>query len=340
MSIRLVPHGEQWRAGVRALNERMAMANKFGFFESPVPGWLPPGPGAPTHREYIVAVDDTDGHVCGGYVLRHEPALVAGAQRLVASVQGPYSEGAVDPSRARVVFDMVRDMLHRQPLLYGWGLESRPDVLRLFQTIGWRSHATPVLAWWGLPGLGGGRSEPGVVCREEPSFGAWADEVWRRCGHRYAFVVARERRLLDLLYPPASRRFRRLVVRSGDAVLGWAVVGIRTFRRHPRLRSVRLGVLWDFFAAPESAGPVIAEAHRFLRRAGAWAALASTSHPAWIAALRRQGFRVRPERRHLLVSKPLAVALTPFDERVGEVFLTFGDAESHRGWLGQAMFEE
>ena len=331
MTLRLVPHAEEWRGAVRSLNERVATKGGVGFFESPVPSWLPPAPGRAMFRQYFVAVDDA-GEAHGGYVLKREPALVAGRPQTVASVQGPYSEGAVDPRYAGAVFAMVRDMLEREPLLYGWGLERRADtVLRLFHTLGWRSHATPLLLH------SGSGAEPGD-CEEVDAFGDWADELWSRCAERYAFAVSRDRRTLNDLYPTSNERFRRLVVRRQGQVVGWALVGVRSFEKHPRFGTSRAGVLWDFFAAPEDAAPLILAAHRHLAGLGASVVLASASHAGWIEALQAAGFEIRPERRHFLVSRPLASALGPFERRAAECFLTFGDGESYLGPLGEAMF--
>jgi hypothetical protein len=334
MTLRLVPHAEEWREAVRALNERVAPKGGAGFFEGPVPSWLPPAPGRSMFRQYFVAVDDA-GEAHGGYVLKREPALVAGRPRTVASVQGPYSEGAVDPRYAGAVFAMVRDMLEREPLLYGWGLERRADtVLRLFHKLGWRSHATPLL----LLHAGSVAGPPAPECEEVAAFGDWADELWDRCAERYAFAVIRDRRTLNDLYPAANGRFRRLVVRRKGRVVGWALAGVRSFENHPRFGTSRAGVLWDFFAGPEDAAPLVAAARDHLLRLGAKVVLASASHAGWIEALQSAGFELRPERRHFLVSRPLAAALGPFEGRAAECFLTFGDGESYLGPLGEAMF--
>jgi hypothetical protein len=342
MTLRFVPHAERWREAVRALNARMARGGGPGFFVDPVPAWLPPAPGRTMYREYVLAVDGTQAR--GGYVLKHEPALLGGRPETVASVQGPYSEGAVDPRHAGVVFAMVRDMLERRPLLYGWGLERREDsVLPLFRALGWRSHATPVLAW--APGRAR-RTGPGPAAAErvtaEPAtadaLGRVADELWERCAYRYAFAVRRDGHTLADLYPAANPRFRRLVVRGpAGRPAGWAVVGVRTLRGDPRVGTARVGVLWDFFGAPEDSSLVLAAARDHLASLGAELVVASAAHDAWIAALRGCGFTDRPERRHLLVSRPLAAAVG-FDRRAGACFLTFGDGENHLGRLGTAVF--
>ncbi len=342
MSLTLVPHAESWRTAVRALNERMRPKGGFGFFEQPVPDWLPPRAGARLRREYFVAVE-ADGTARGGYALKHEPASLLGSPTLVASVQGPYSEGAVDSRHARVVFTMIRDMIRRQPLLYGWGLERRAStIIKLFHTFGWRSHATPFLFWVGLPYAARDcrRVTPqGDRCEAVATLDACADAVWERCAPRYAFVVRRDGETLEEMYPSANRQFHRLIIRRGDHPIGWAIVGHRRFRRHPRLRFAHVGVIWDCFAAPEDAAAVIAAAHRYVIRQGAWIVLASASHAAWIAALRARRFRMGRTSRYFLVSPAFAAALDPFEQRAAECFLTFGDGESYQGTLGRAIFD-
>ncbi len=339
MTIQVRAHDERWRPAVRAFNARMAAAGKTGFFEDPVPDWLAPVPDCPTHRELFVALGD-DERAHGGYVLRHEAALIGGRPEQVASVQGPYSEGAADSRHARTSFALVKDMMRRRPRLYGWGLETRPDMRELFGMFRWQSWASPTLVWWGVPlGRSLRRGPPGVDVTVEPDFGDWADAVRRDGGIDYSFVPGRDAATLNAVYPADDHGFHRLVVRRDDAVLGWAVVGIRRFVRHPRFRSLRVGVIWDAFGPVRHAAAVLGAAHTWLARAGAMVVLASFSDTQWSETLRRRGFRPRGNERHLLMSPVLAAELGRLAETgAGRPFLTFGDAEGHRGPLGQAIF--
>ncbi|WP_164466175.1 hypothetical protein [Actinoplanes teichomyceticus] len=328
-------HEERWRPAVRAFNARMAAAGHSGFFESPTPDWLAPAPGSPTYRELFVALDGERAH--GGYVLRHERALIAGAERDVASVQGPYSEGAADSRHARTSFALIQDMMRRRPRLYGWGLENRPDMRELFGMFRWRSWASPTLVWWGVPVLRSRHRPPaGVQVTVEPAFGDWADDLWRDAAPAYSFVTGRDAATLRAVYPPGDGDFHRLAVRRDGELIGWAVTGLRRFRRHPRFRSLRVGAIWDAFAAPRHAGTVLAAAHSRLARAGAMVVLASFADPRWSDQLRRAGFRPRGRDRHFLMSPALVAELG--EAGAERVFLTFGDAEGHRGTLGQALF--
>lgn len=341
MTLRVLAHDERWRPAVRDFNTRMAAAGASGFFESPVPDWLPPRPGSPTSRQLFVAIGDGD-RAHGGYVLRHEHAVIGGAGRDVASVQGPVSEGAADSRHARTSFLLIKDMVRRHPLLYGWGLETRPDMLGLFGMFGWRSSASPTLLWWGLPVLRTRhRWPPGVEVRHEPSFGDWADTVWREGASGYAFVTRRDSPTMNAVYPPEDKTFHRMTVIHEGELAGWFVAGVRRFSRHPRFRSLRVGAIWDAFAPPRHAGTVIGAAHTWLARAGAAVILASFSDQRWDGQLRRRGFRPRGNDRHFLVSPELDAELTRIGrDAVPRCFLTFGDAEGHRGTLGQAIFGE
>jgi hypothetical protein len=341
MSVRLVPHEERWRGAVRDLNVRAAARGGWGFFEDPVPRWLPPAPEREIFREYFVAIEDGDA-ARGGYVLKREPARVDGGDALVASVQGPYSEGAVDPQHAKVTFALARDISERSAFAYGWGLEGREDsVLRLFHALGWRSRATQLLLWLGPPALSSTRrsSKWRDLYAEVPAFGAWADTLWEANADRYAFAVRRTKKVLCDLYPAERPEFRRLQVHRRGEVVGWALVGSRKFNGHPRFGSAHTGVIWDFFAAPEDAHLVVSAALHALQRSGACAVLASTLHDAWINGFRSNGFRLRRERRHWLVSNALASRLQPFEQRAADCLLTFGDGESYfASTLGQAIF--
>ncbi|GLY08376.1 hypothetical protein Acsp01_87550 [Actinoplanes sp. NBRC 101535] len=336
MTIRVVTHEERWRPLVRAFNARMTAAGATGFFEDPVPDWLAPAPGSPTHRELFVALG-ADGEAHGGYVLRHERVLVGGAERSVGSVQGPYSEGAADSRHARTSFSIIKDMMRRQPRLYGWGLESRPEMLDLFGMFRWRSTAGPTMVWWGPPALSPRRLAPaGVRTSVEPDFGDWTDTLWTRNAREYSFVAGRDAATMRAVYPPGDHGYHRLVVRRDGEVAGWVVTGIRRFRRHPRFRSLRVGVLWDAFAAPSDAGAVLSAAHAWLVRAGASVVLASFIDARWSEPLRQRGFRPRGRDRHFLMSPALAAEVAEAGSE--RAFLTFGDAEGPCGALGQEFF--
>lgn len=334
-SLRIVPHAERWRGAVEALNARMEPHDGWGFFPDPVPAWLAPEAGSELYREYFVAVTDA-GEARGGYVLKHERVAIGGRIEAAACVQGPYSEGQTDRRFAWVVFALIRDMVERQPLLFGWGLEGSKDrIVRLFGAAGWRSHATPTLSWMPGPDCG-----PAPAAEAEPvaGFGAWADDVWERAHPRYGFVPLRSRAALERLYPADNPRFRRFAIRTGGATAGWAVLGIRQFSGHPLFGSAKMGILWDYFAAPEDAAAAIGAIRQVLVRQQVHAALVSAAHAQWIEEFRAQGFHPLPQQRHLLVSRALAAALDPFETRAADAFLTFGDGESYTGSLGRAFF--
>jgi len=337
----VVRHADRWRPAVRALNQRVKLKEGFGFFEDPTPAWLPPREGAAVFQEYFVAVE-SDGTARGGYVLKHERVLLRGTPESAACVRGPYSEGAVDGRQGHVVFAMIRDMVARQPHLYGWGLERRAaTIVKLFRSFGWKSHATPFFIWVGLPFAGRAPSS-GVGeferCDNLAGFLAAADTVWERDAARYAFVSCRDGKTLADSFQSNPSVGSRLIMRNHGRVLGWASVAVGRVRQHRVLRSVPVGVIWDYFGAPEHAMAIVTAAHRYLIRAGAGVVLASACHADWIDAFRQRRFRTMSRSRHFLVSPALAAQLAPFERQASACFLTFADGEGEHGTLGRAMF--
>jgi hypothetical protein len=267
--------------------------------------------------------------------------MISGVMRDVASVQGPYSEGHINPGYANVVFAMFKDMVGREPLLYDWGFEGgKSPILTLFRALGWISHSTPIVHWnsdFAEPAAG----PAGICTTRVASFAPWADEVWASAAAAYDFVVARDAASLDRLYPPENERFHRLMIRANGEVAGWALVGVKRFEQDANFGNARIAVLWDFFAQPPNAGAVIEGARDYVASIGADSLLASVCHREWINAFVERGFKVISDQRKVLVSRPLAAALAPFAERASQCFLTFGDGESYHGSprLGQPLFE-
>lgn len=144
MAITIVPHGPEHVEAIRAFNLRMREGGtKWGWYEDPVPSWIPPSPGQRVWREYYVAIEDKD-TVRGAYALKPQEWWVNGRTTLVTDWQGPFSEGAYDRKYNMLGLRLLRDMLKKRPLLYSWGHggyeESLPKMLR---SLNWLMHDTP-----------------------------------------------------------------------------------------------------------------------------------------------------------------------------------------------------
>src|SRR5262249_26206947 len=114
---------------VREFNARMAAAgSSWAFYDHATPAWAPPGAAPDVGRNFYLALDDA-GAVRAGYVLKTEPFLLRGKPFAVASIQGPVSEGLVDPAYGALAFHLIRDMEDRSPGLFSWGASDRLDGL-------------------------------------------------------------------------------------------------------------------------------------------------------------------------------------------------------------------
>jgi hypothetical protein len=143
MRIEVVPHRERWVEAVRAFNRRVA-SQGWGLDPSPVPRWLPPAPGRKVFREAFVAVEGGR-EVRGGYILKHQEFSFGGRILPAAAAQGPVSEGIADKRYAGVGLLLLRDMVARQPLIFGWGMGGRERPLpRLLRGLHWRMHESPL----------------------------------------------------------------------------------------------------------------------------------------------------------------------------------------------------
>ena len=119
MAIRVTPYEKAHEPLVKAFNARMAEGgSSWGFYENSKPEWLAPGASANARRDYYLAFDD-EGVVRAGYCLKPEQFLLRGQPIELASIQGPISEGLVNPAYGMLAFQLIRDMESRAPNLFG-----------------------------------------------------------------------------------------------------------------------------------------------------------------------------------------------------------------------------
>ncbi len=373
MGLRIVPHSTELSAAVHAFNLRMrAGGSAWGFFVDPVPDWIPKRPGQNVWREYYVAVDD-GGAVRGAFALKPQDWCVHGRTSVVTDWQGPFSEGSVDPRFATLGMRLVRDMLAKRPLLYSWGHGGNEQpVVQMLQKMGWLMHRTPfclrvlrpsrflrlnaylrtstmrraaldALAWTGAGTIGlhalhaairaasyrrfGGE---GVVV---PDFGAWADELWERCKHRYSALAVRDSASMNALAPPVGwPPVTRIVVERGGQVIGWALVMDTRMRNDSRFGDLHVGCVVDCLADPSDAGEVVAAATRALRTRDVDMIAANQAHPAWIRGFRENGYAILPNRRLFAASPALRQLLEPFAETARGLHLTNMDGHGPGGF--------
>lgn len=144
MPIEIVPFTPAFVGAVRRFNDRMR-GTGWGWYEDPVPGWLPKGEGNRSWREYWIAVED-GAEVRGAFALKPQEWWMGQRVSIVTDWQGPVSEGLVDRRYSALALRLVREGLCRRPLLYTWGHGSRDaTILQILRTLdGWTFHWTPL----------------------------------------------------------------------------------------------------------------------------------------------------------------------------------------------------
>jgi len=326
--------------------------SSWGWYETDEPDWIPPREGRKVWREYYLAVEnrevvrgafalkpqeflihgephvvaDWQGPVSEGVIDRRFSALGLRIFREIAKLRPlhfSWGHGGYDQEMPR----MLRSL--------GFLMHDTPFCLRVLRPARFlrrnrylrdrpgRRAALDLLAATGLGWVGfealhrslalASLARPRARAEVVPGFAPWADEVWERCRGSYAALAVRDAATLDALMPPGGwPPATRLRVTRGGEVVGWIAVMDRALHDEPRFGDLRVGLLLDSLARPEDAAAVVGAGFRHLADAGVDLVFANQSHPAWIAAMRANGFLVLPRKRLFAASKPLEQALEPF----------------------------
>jgi hypothetical protein len=339
--------------------------HEFQFHESPTCAWLPKLENRRIYQEYFVAAEG--GAVRGGYVLKHQPFSFRGEIRNLPFYHGPISEGLFNKKYASVGALLTRHALKAQPMLFALGMGGWEQPLpRMLQAMRWKMFEVPfyfyvarpfrflrqirplrsnplktaaaeMAAWSGVGWLavralqairrrapaGASGISTAVVC----DFGDWADQLWESCHAKYSLVALRNRETLEILYPRDDSKFRRLVVRRDEKLLGWAVLLDTTMRDHKYFGDLRVGSIVDCFADPGDAAIIAAQALADLKARGVDLIVSNQSNKAWGAGLRTAGFLQGPSNFLFAASPQLAARLDPFEAHQGEMHFNRGDGD-------------
>lgn len=208
---------------------------------------------------------------------------------------------------------------------------------KLLRSTALRGLALDVLAASGLGGLGLKALHWGQKARHalrqrprnpytyvvQPSFGSWADEVWRRNKHHYPALAVRDTEVLNRLFPaggwPPVDRLQ--VMRDGETI-GWAAVLHRKMNNEPRFGDLHVGNITDCFGAPADAVDIVSAAIDHLEKTPTEMVYANMSHPAWMQAMAANGCVLIPNRRMFVAAPPLASFLKQAGIPETSVFLT------------------
>jgi hypothetical protein len=336
MSLEIVAYTQEMVAAVREFNQRLlnggAPADQ-QFPETPDPGWMP-------CMELYLVVEGS--MVRGGYILRRQSFSVAGATLAAAHYRLPLSEGIVNRSYAMLGLRMVRDALSRERRLYALGMGGWDKPLpAMLRRLGWSTCAVPFFfkvlhpgrflrhiealrtsplrrvaldaaactgaSWVAMKTLALftplARRLPVCPVDLAPGFAPWADEVWERSRRAYGLVAERDAATLERLYPASDRRFLRVRVAGG-----WAVVLDTQMQGHKQFGDMRVGTIVDCLAPPECVGAAIRAAAGLLEQRGVDLIVSNQLHGAWCTALVESGFRMGPSNYLLALSPALAEA--------------------------------
>jgi hypothetical protein len=365
MPIQIIPYAPSHVEAVRDFNRRLRDKGQvyFQFPKSPVPEWLPALPGRTLYREFFLALEGAD--VRGGYILKHQQFLLRGQVASVGNLQLPLSEGIVDARYRLVGFQLLRDALRRQPMLYalgmgglekplpamlkaaGWEVSAVPFYFRILHPNAFLRNITPLrksralrvaadlLAATGIGSVGlkclhrlqDRTSREGYSSMEVNRFSPAVNEVWHACGKSNPLIASRDDESLSLLYPPEDSRFHRLEIYRKNKLVGWTVLLDSQMQRHNYFGNLRTGSIVDGLAYPEDVDGIVAVASDALAARGVDVTISNQMHNRWGLALRRSGFLAGPSNFILALSPQLAAALKPISDTRGSLHINRGDGD-------------
>jgi hypothetical protein len=147
---------------------------------------------------------------------------------------------------------------------------------------------------------------PDVSVLEAPSLPEDIDGLFLRVRNDYGLLCDRRMAAMRMKLPSQDARLSRLVLYRSGKLAGWVVLSISRLRSHKQFGDMTLGCIVDGLAAPADVGMLTAAACTHLEAAECDLLVSNQSHPAWISALRRQGFLKGPSNFILALSPELA----------------------------------
>ncbi len=147
-----------------------------------------------------------------------------------------------------------------------------------------------------------------VSIDQVPELPSDIDDIFSRLRGDYGLLCDRTAAAMRRKLSPHDPKLVRLVLSRSGKPDGWIVLSLSRLSNHTQFGNMTLGCVVDGLAAAEDVDVLIAEACRRLEAGGCDLLVSNQSHPAWIAALRRQGFLRGPSNFILALSPALAAA--------------------------------
>jgi hypothetical protein len=369
--IRITEYCDELRDALRAFNARLEAGGSSARFPPPPDARSAP----PTFHQglkqarYLAVEESLAGApaVRGAYALKFQTFWLEGDVVPVADFALPVSEGIVNRTYAHIAVQMLRDALHRQPLLYGLGMGGMEQaVARLLKAAGWRMSPVPfffnvvhpvrflrnivhlrkraigrtaldllafsgagwvALVGWNLLHARPSTADRTVRAETVSDFDDWSDEIWAAARSHYGMCSVRDAVTLRKMYPRETPGFQRVKVLRDGRPIGWALLMNTQLNRHNYFGNARLGSIIDCLAEPKHASTVIRQARAVLVRQGGDLIISNQSHRAWCKALRDCGFISGPSNFILTTSRELTCKMEEKHVHSSDVHLNRGDGD-------------
>ena len=147
---------------------------------------------------------------------------------------------------------------------------------------------------------------PDLAVAELADLPAEIDGLFGRVRDDYGLLSDRRAAAMQQKLPASEAKLSRLVLHRSGKLIGWVVSSMSRLENHAQFGNMTLGCVVDGLAAPVDVPWVTAAACQRLEAENCDLLVSNQSHPAWISALRRQGFLQGPSNFVLALSPPLA----------------------------------
>lgn len=361
MPLQFVPFADHHIPAVEAFNQRMLDGHAAGDFLLPTtPEAQASSPDSPIRWTRYLVLDGEQ--VRGGVLCMEQPGWMNGRSIRALNFQSPLSEGIVDPKYSIVGVQMVKFMQKQAEAVFlvgmgsldrplpkllaasGWSVRPVPFMfrvhhagnfvreLRMLRTSPLKRIASQAARVTGLGAMGlavmqWSRSPGRGTVRQVKEWGAWADDIWRRCRDFCSFAAQRDRRTLESLYPASDPRTIILLIERNAKPVGWSVCFNAALESHRHFGNLRVGSVLDCMADPDSMVLTAALTDREMASRDADFVLVNHSHTAWLRAYRVAGFLNGPSNYLLAMSKKLTEIVHTVPHGDDCVHVTRGDGD-------------